>query len=124
LSAYGIDLKLMPSKRAMVCRLVGRAGREDIAPTEEAVRLLVGAGYRSLVVDLSDAEHVSSTGLGLMLYYKKILRERGGSLSVVRPPDHVARMLALINLDKVLQICSTLDEALAGVDAPRGEPED
>jgi anti-sigma B factor antagonist len=80
---------------------------------EEKLQRLVAEGSRRLVVDLSAAHFVSSTGLGVFLYYHALLAEKGGRLVLAAPGGAVRKMLAVANLDRVLAISATLPEAVA-----------
>ncbi len=96
----------------VVIRVKGAMDRKDIPSAEEGAMSLIDHGYLHLVVDLSETESVSSTGLGLILYYQTMLKKKRGSMVLVRPRGAPAGTLKLLKLDKVLSICDSLEEAL------------
>ncbi len=65
-------------------------------------------GAAEVIVDLSAANFVDSTFLGIVLGGRKRLRERGGEIRVVCP-DSLRRIFEVTSLDRVL----TIDEVAA-----------
>jgi anti-anti-sigma factor len=98
-----------------VLRIVGRVAPADLSMVEETGRELINKGCRRFAVDLSQAEHVTSTGMGLMLYYRHVLQRSGGGLVLSCPTDNVRRLLENTNLDKVFQVYPGLEEAVAAL---------
>jgi len=75
----------------------------------------VAGGTKRFVVDFSEAEGVSSMGLGLLLYYQNVLSGRGGGLVLAAPSAPVLRALTDANLERVMAIYGTVDQAVAAV---------
>jgi len=118
----GFTLETAPEGDVMICKVVGRVGQEYFATIEEQAMQLVSRGYHRMVVDLSEAAGISSSGLGLMLYYEKTLRDKGGCLVLVRPRGAAARTLSVSKLDTVFQMFDILEEALAAARGKQAEP--
>jgi len=101
----------------VLLRIVGRLDPDQTIDAEQTVLdEYIRQGHSKVVVDLSEAEHVSSTGIGLLLYYSRQLPKRGGRLVVVRPEGHIARVLEMTHLDRALTICDSREEAFAAAD--------
>jgi anti-anti-sigma factor len=103
--------------RALMCRLVGRVARDSIPDIEDTVRGHIERGCRQVVVDLSRGEGISSTGIGLMVYYSRMLASKGGHLVFVRPTGAAWRALTAAKADGALEIYDTLEEAVAATAA-------
>lgn len=74
-------------------------------------------GRSNLVLDLSKVSFLDSTGLGVLVGRLKLARSRGGHLRLVGADDRVLKVFAITGLDKVFEIHSTLDDALAAQDS-------
>jgi anti-anti-sigma factor len=70
-----------------------------------------------LVIDLSRVTFIDSTGLGALIDARKRAVANGGSVSLVKPPDLVRRILAGTQLQHVLPVFETLRAALDALDA-------
>jgi anti-sigma B factor antagonist len=99
----------------LIFRPVGWVAADGHVVMEEKLQQAFANGHRRVVVDLSSAHFVSSTGLGVFLYFKQVLEDAGGRLVLAAPGGAVRKMLAAANLDQTLAICPSLDEALARV---------
>jgi len=71
-----------------------------------------------LVIELSGVEMIDSAGLGELLAVYHITRARNGSLKLAAVRPHVMQLLHLTNLDSVFDTCSSLEEAIASLQAP------
>ena len=97
--------------------IVAVAGDLDIATVDDLDGPMLGAirgGRRPVILDLSHCEFIDSSGIRLLLRAHHQLRENGGArrrvLAVVAH-DHVARLLRLMCVDKVLPIVPSRAEA-------------
>jgi anti-sigma B factor antagonist len=109
------SLSLTPEGDVVMLRIEGEVGRDQVAAVEERLNDLVGQGHCRLVLDLSAAERMSSTGYGLVLYYQTIFKRRGGRLVLVAPSATLSRQMALTGLDSAYEICPSVEEALEKV---------
>jgi anti-anti-sigma factor len=90
-------------------------------PTLEDFRnRLAEAGERApyLIVDLSETEYLSSSGLGLILEQARIQETRGGWLRLVSPSPAVSMILRLSGVSETLPFWTDEAEALRDL-APR-----
>jgi len=65
-----------------------------------------------LVLDLTEFEHLDSTGLGKIMYIFNYLRERGGDLKLANPPERVRTVFKIAKLDEIIKIYSTVNRAV------------
>ena len=85
---------------------------------DEAVALsnLVGATLESggkIILDLSGVSSIDSAGIGELVLLHTWAQSRNADLKWVNPSPLVRELLDLTHLDTVLDICSSLPEALA-----------
>jgi anti-sigma B factor antagonist len=76
-------------------------GDLDLVAAPELNAALEGLA-RTVVVDLSVATYVDSTGLAVLVGHRRRARTRGETLRVVGPPERVLRAFALAGVDELL----------------------
>ena len=65
-----------------------------------------------LVMDLSDFDSFSSTGLGVFLFYHRQLSVEGGLLMLAAPSERTRRILRLSSLERALMVRDTVEDAV------------
>lgn len=64
-----------------------------------------------IIINLSKVEYLSSTGLGLLVYINNKCTENSGGLAIFGLQDYTLDMIKLTQLDSVLNIFTTQQEA-------------
>lgn len=103
-----------PRAGVALLRLDGRLNMVSAAELTSAIRAVVEAGRRHVVVDLSAVGFMDSSGLGSLIAGLKKARQDGGDLRITGVTQQVATVLALTNLDRVLVAHSSFEEAVDG----------
>lgn len=67
---------------------------------------------RQLILDFSGLTFMDSSGIGVILGRYRILRERGGSVSVIHMNDHIARIFHMSGMGKVIRQLDRKQEAV------------
>ncbi len=101
--------------------IVTPQGRFDTNGAPEVERVLtehIERGEKRIVLDLSKAEYVSSIGLRVILKTVMTMTRIGGRLVLCDGNDHVRTVLQLSGAMIMAIHASTLDEAIAKVQAP------
>ncbi|MDX1935278.1 MAG: STAS domain-containing protein [Capsulimonadales bacterium] len=70
-------------------------------------------GAQRIVVNLRRVDFIDSTGLGILIGGLRRMREGGGMLRLCEPQPRVSRLLHVTDLDTVLDICMSEQEAIA-----------
>ena len=97
--------------------LIAVSGGVDMSTVPQLRQHFVDAlntGSPHLVIDLTDVPFIDSTGLGVLVGLLKRVRTAGGSLRVVASHSAVLAPLRVTGLHRVFNVCSTIDEAMAG----------
>jgi anti-anti-sigma factor len=92
-------------------------GDVDMAVTPGLLAELVSAvtehAAACLVVDLGEVDYIDSSGIELLFRLHEAISSEGAGLKVVAPPGSgAARLLELVALADVGEICDSLAEAL------------
>ncbi len=68
-----------------------------------------------VVIDLSLIDYIDSTGLGELVGYIHRLKSKGRRMALVNPQNTILNLIKLSNLDKVIRIFPTKEEAFRGL---------
>jgi anti-sigma B factor antagonist len=77
-------------------------------------------GITKLILDLSDVETCDSSGLSSILVANRILNTTGGSMRLAAPSEKVYSLIKITQLDRVLPVCETVDEAFEELKKEKG----
>ncbi len=84
-----------------------------IAPTLKSELVLVsGNGEKNIVLDLSNCRYCDSSGLSAILVANRLCKNASGTFILTGLNDAVERLITISQLDTVLNISSTVDEAV------------
>lgn len=78
----------------------------------EFTLLLKGEAVNKFILDLSAVETCDSSGLSAILVANKIVTSNSGTMFLAAPSDKVISLIRITQLDRVLEICDTVEDAL------------
>ena len=109
-----IHEKPTPDQSLAILEIAGRVtiGR-DCQELEWKMDELCKAGKRAVVVDMGQVTFIDSTGLGIFAMSSGKLKTAGGRLLLAAPSPPVENVFKLTNVNTILSIYPTLEEALA-----------
>jgi anti-sigma B factor antagonist len=96
-----------------VLRLSGKLalGRES-QRIETMVEDFARQGQTKVILDMIAVSYIDSAGIGLLAMTAGKLKESGGKLVVVSAPDgRTTQLLKLTQMNSIVPMCSTMDEA-------------
>ncbi|MGA5067135.1 STAS domain-containing protein [Streptomyces exfoliatus] len=79
----------------------------------------VAGGRHDLVIDLSAVRFCDSSGVGVLIAARRLLRSCGGRLRLILPEDregHVGRVLAALGVRRLFEVYENVAGALTGTD--------
>lgn len=98
---------------AVIITLKGNVlGGPDGAGLLEKLQELKAAGKLNVVVDLSRAKFMNSSGLGMMISALTTMRNAGGDLRLAHVADRIESLLVITKLISVFKHYDTVDEAV------------
>jgi len=114
---------------ALVVRPEGELDHDSVGPLREALERAVADPPGRVVVDCGGLDFCDSTGLNLLLRAHTAALRAGLPLLLAAPGPVVARMLQITGADEVLDVHSSVEDALAvplpdadGADGTGGAP--
>lgn len=88
----------------------------SVAPNLKAELLTLHAeGIRNIILDLQNVKYTDSSGLSSLLVGNRIVKEEGGIFVLASLSDHTAKLIKISQLDSVLNIFLTVEEAIEAV---------
>jgi anti-sigma B factor antagonist len=72
-------------------------------------------GVKNIIIDLSAVKYVDSSGLSAILVGNRIFSEDGGIFVLAALNDHVKKLIKISQLNNVLNILPTIEEAIDAV---------
>ncbi|MGA2904985.1 MAG: STAS domain-containing protein [Candidatus Korobacteraceae bacterium] len=95
-----IDIQSAPPIVKLLC-----SGRIVLGVEAETLRCMATSRpERRVVVDLRQIYAMDAAGLGLLVELHCLAQQRAGTLTVANPSPWVRRLMALTNLESVLQL--------------------
>ncbi len=89
-----------------------RLGESEQA-LREKIQELVGAGSRSIAVNLAGVTMLDSSGIGAMVRSFTSVTRGGGKFVIYSPTKMIRQTLKMVRLDTILTICDDEPSALA-----------
>jgi len=74
--------------------------------------LLHTEDVKKLIIDLSEVDYCDSSGLSAILLAFRILQSSEGHIRIASPTKNVKTLIEISQLNRVLQVCNTVNEAL------------
>lgn len=103
-TASTLGIRVAAGKSGPVLMLSGEADITTLAQLEDALSAQLAAGAGILTVDLSELGFADSATIGALVRAARTFKSQGGRLDLASPQPALARMLALLGVDKVVPI--------------------
>ncbi|NVJ86719.1 MAG: STAS domain-containing protein [Algoriphagus sp.] len=90
----------------------GEIDASNSVQLDESIRKLLEEGAKSILVDGSFIEYISSAGLGVFMSYLEDFQERGVSLKIFSLSPRVLEVFKILGLDRLIPIFPNKEAAL------------
>jgi len=114
---FGINAASVSVGDGKVC-VLHVAGRIDEATTKEFEEAFAGEiadGCRDFVVDLAQADSISSAGLRLLLKLHRAALNAGGCIKIAAPRRRIREEMDSVFFSRLMEIYGTVDEAVGSI---------
>ncbi|NIM94372.1 MAG: anti-sigma factor antagonist [Anaerolineales bacterium] len=108
-----MEINIVQYRRVAVITVSGRIDTATSPDFEESVNGLINKGDNNLVMDFSEVEFLSSSGLRILVTTRKKVRERGGDVVLANPSQRVVDSLEIAGLDKLFKSYPDRESAIA-----------
>ena len=72
-------------------------------------------GVKNIILDLTEVKYTDSSGLSALLVGNRIFQEEGGIFVLAGLSEHTSKLIKISQLDSVLNIMATTEEAVDSV---------
>jgi len=87
-----------------------------IAPALKSEFITMHAeGIKNIILDLSAVKYTDSSGLSALLVGNRTFQQNGGIFIIAAPTEHALKLIKISQLDSVLNILPTVNEAVDSV---------
>jgi anti-sigma B factor antagonist len=100
---------------AVILALSGKLDATTAKTFEDRILGVINSGTQRLVVDLSQLDYVSSSGLRVFILAAKRLQTVGGRIVLCSMKDHVRQVFDLAGFSSMLSIYGSREEAIKGL---------
>lgn len=85
----------------------------NIAPDLKSQMITLHAeGVKNIILDLTEVKYTDSSGLSALLVGNRIFQEDGGIFVLAKLSEHTLKLIKISQLDSVLHILPTVEEAI------------
>jgi len=87
-----------------------------LAPSLKSELVTLNAeGVENIILDLSEVKYTDSSGLSAILVGKRVFGESNGFFVIAKVQDHVMKLIRISQLDSVLNITDTVEDAIEAI---------
>ncbi len=88
----------------------------SVAPQLKSELITLHAeGIHNVILDLTEVKYTDSSGLSALLVGNRIMQEDGGIFILANLSEHTMKLIKISQLDTVLNIIPTIEEAVDAV---------
>jgi anti-sigma B factor antagonist len=102
------------SPETVVLKSSGSINSSTVPQLDSSFNALLRNGQNTIVLDLSETEFISSSGVGLLLGTVSSLRETNGDLVLMNPSKLVNDILDVLNIKMHFRIIKDVNELKVG----------
>jgi anti-sigma B factor antagonist len=84
---------------------------------ENTIRGLIDGGARKLVIDLKGLNAIDSAGIGMLVGCNGHMENSGGNMRLAGAQGPVAKVFAMVHMDRIVPMDADLTEAIAHLSA-------
>ncbi len=87
------------------------------AELKSEMLIINSQGFNNIILDLTDTQYCDSSGLSAILVGNRVCRNANGNFVITGLSDNVKKLITISQLDTVLSISGTMDEAITAINS-------
>ena len=108
-----MSFELKNTPNATIFKVTAERLDSTIAPDAKAeLNDIAAKGVKNIIVDISAVKYCDSSGLSVILVANRLCKLAGGKMVISGPNEFVHKLICISQLDSILKISPSLDEAL------------
>ena len=102
------------ARDTVVVTPAGSINSSTVPQLDAELNRLMQAGKSLIVIDFSQTEFISSSGVGLLIGTVSLLRDKGGDMVLMKLPKLVNDIFEVLNIKMHFRVIRNLSELQAG----------
>ncbi len=94
-----------------IIELDGDLDATNVESALEQITSLMNEGVVKIIADFTKLSYVNSTGLGILLHFSKMAKEKDGCFKITNVNEHVYEIIEIIGANTLLEIYDNVEEA-------------
>ena len=90
-------------------------GKDSGSSILEVANDVLAKGIIKCAVDIAEVKYINSTGIGVLITLLTKFRNKSGEMVVIKPSEHVQKLLIITKLTAIFKIVDTLEEAVSSL---------
>ena len=78
-----------------------------------AVNDAISKGIVKAVVDISELRYINSSGIGVLITILTKLRNKGGEMVLIEPPESIKKLLIITKLNAIFSMADDVEKAVS-----------
>lgn len=99
-----LRLEKSTERQSEILSLFGEVDASNSVILDEAIQELVDGGSKSIIIDGSKLDYISSAGLGVFMSYLEDFHEKGISMKICELTPRVYEVFKILGLDQLIPI--------------------
>ena len=108
-----LDIKKISENEADVIVVVGEVDASSSITLDNAISEVIENGRKSLLIDCTDLDYISSAGLGVFMSYIEEIKRKSIGLVIFGLNEKVMNVFRILGLDQLLHIAADKAKAKA-----------
>ena len=102
--------KIQNNASASIFVLRGELNNRTSSQLDAAITPVLDTPTKALVLDMKDISFISSTGIGVIVKSRNMLKQKGSDLTMVNIQPQVKRVFDIMQLTPILKVCENQEE--------------
>jgi anti-anti-sigma factor len=109
-----VDLSVLKRSNVQLIRLRGRLSLGSAVDSfRDALEHSLSNGDTQIMVNLAEVPMMDSSGIGLLVRYQTLAKQKGGSIKLVKPSEFATKTLKMVGLLQLFEVFDSEDAAAA-----------
>jgi anti-sigma B factor antagonist len=109
-----LEIEVSTQANIKIIKLRGRLNMgEPLDRTSRTFTELLEAGEARFLLDLEEVPMIDSSGIGLLVRYLTVAKQRGGSLKLLNPSKFAVQTLKLVRVLNLFEVFENQQDAIA-----------
>ncbi len=107
-----MEIKQQKRDNVSILELIGRLDANTAGQLEKTLIPMIESGEKSIILDFSNLEYISSAGLRILLLAAKMQKKSQGKIILCAMKDFIKEIFEIAGFTPIFTICDSLELAL------------